>query len=281
MVWSHPMRRFLKASIWIALVGFLSASVAEAHSLRVIVSSTHGKPGAPVTAYLSWGHGLPVDELYNGSNLARYELLAGTQVVESWKTEGLGLHEQSLKLKDEGIYQVRLATKPMIFSTFRGADNKNGFVRGGRDAVPQGAKDVKVIKSVTFAKALVTRGDIEDEAIPAVGDDFEIVPITKTEHGAFCMEAPITFQVRLRGAPVAGVRVSAAHIGLNSDGNPALTEQTDAQGLVKLKLDDLGTWVLEAYHEAPASAESQGRYDVESFSAALTLGVTEHDHHHH
>lgn len=280
MVWSHPMRRFLKASVWVALIGVLSVNLAEAHSLRIIVSSTHGKPGTPATAYLSWGHGLPVDELYNGSNLARYELLAGTQVVESWNVEGLGLHEQALKLKDPGIYQVRLVTKPVIFSTFRGPDNKNGFVRGGRDAVPQGAKDVKVIKSVTFAKAVVTRGDVEDEAIPALGDDFEIVPITKTEHGAFCMEAPITFQVRLRGAPVAGVKVSAAHTGLNSDGSPALTEQTDAQGLVKLKLDDPGTWVLEAYYEAPASAESQGSYDVESFSAALTLGVTEHDHDH-
>jgi uncharacterized GH25 family protein len=249
--------------------------------LRVIAARGVVELGQPSTVYLSWGHLLPVDELVGEQDLSIYQIKSPSGSVTPLKmTSERSLQANAVTLEEEGVYQVAAARKMSVFTRYTNADGKAVHAMQGKDELelPEGATINLSARSRQFAKAILVCGTPKNGGlVEPLGHDLEIVMEAPVENHGYCLDAPLAVRVLFQGSPLAGATILAASTTLNPDGYPDASFETDDQGRALLDLIESGTWVLEVHHRLEAPEEARQQYDSESFTATLTIPVSEHD----
>jgi uncharacterized GH25 family protein len=243
---------------------------ASAHELKVFASQQQvPAPGAKTTAYLSWGHRLPVDGLVDASTLERYEVVAPDGSAGPLKAADTGLQENVVELAKTGLYRVVAARKPGVVTFVLDADGKRQMKRGPKSAAA-GQKIDSSHRSTQAATALIVVGPPGAEPPTPVGLPVEVVPLSGP--AAWTAGAEVRFRVLVGGKPMSA-EVEAKPVGHKPDDAWAVTAKADADGVFAVRLDRAGTWVFVAKVKTPAAAGKAAEYDTESFTGTLTLEV--------
>lgn len=257
----------------VAVVWFLSlqALPVTAHEIKVLASRLEfEKAGGKATIYLSWGHRLPVDDLVDGATIERYELLGPGGSATPLKMSDLSLQENSVELKDPGVYQAIIVRKAGIFTTVVAADGTRQLKRGPKTAVKEGHID-HALRSQQCAKALIVVGPPLATRLKPLGHPIEFIPLD--EPARWRSQQDLRFQVLLDGKPVAAEAVVARYLGFKPDNAWSYSTTTDREGVATIRPSQPGTWVLKVNTKRPATGAAQKQYDYDSYTATLTLEI--------
>lgn len=262
----------------LALALLVLAAGARAHTLRVISTYPGVEPGGKSTVYLSWGHLLPVDELIRGEDVERFEVRSPSGSVTPLKVEELSLQAHALTFPDAGVHQVAALRKPSVFTRYTDASGKTVFSRQAKDELklPAGGKLIAAARSIQSAKTLVVVGEgVAGRPVEPLGHALEIVPDAAPAADGYPIDKPASFRVLFQGKPLAGTTIVAVSAVRNPDGVGEVSVETDSEGRAILELDETGTWILEAHHLTDPPADQKHRFDSESYTATLAIGVFE------
>jgi uncharacterized GH25 family protein len=254
-----------------------TAFVAQAHTLRVLVSRPVPVQGFKTTAYLSYGHLLPVDELIPANEVGPYQIHAPNGSIKPLATSGTSLHANEVSFYQAGLYQLAVTRLPITYVAYTDASGAALFARLPKDQfkLPEGAKLTTSARSYQFSKAVVLNDLTEGKATPALGHALEIVVEGKPSKDGYSADEPVRARVLFKGKPLAGVKVSAASISRNPDGIPEVAGETDSEGRVALDLAEPGTWILDVLHLIESSPDVRASYDNERFVATLAIPVAD------
>ncbi|MFO0879642.1 MAG: DUF4198 domain-containing protein [Gemmataceae bacterium] len=261
------MSRFFLVPLAVVLVLIGSSS---GHEIKAFVSNPNLAAGGKTTVYLSWGHRLPVDDLVEATTLARYDLVDPTGQVKPLKTSDRSLQTNVVELQTEGTHQVVVARKSSLYTYVFDEDGTRQLKRGGKKD-HAGAKIDAATKSLQCAKALVVVGKPSDKAPSPVGLPIEIVPLDGPSQ--WVSTNTLRFRVLVDGKPLSSVEVQARPVGSRPENAWSYATLSNKQGEFTIKPSQAGTWVVKVYTRNLAPARSRDEYDLESFTATLSLEV--------
>lgn len=270
------MKTLPKLMLTLILVG-AAALTARAHTLRVLVTRPVTQLGMKNTAYLSYGHLLPLDEVIPAEEVGPYQVHGPDGAIRPLATAGKSVHAVDLALDVPGMYQVAVTRLPITYVAYTEASGKQSFQRLPKDQakLPEGAKLTFSAKSYQFSKAVVLHELANGAATPTLGHPIEILVDTLPGKNGYSADEPVRARVLFRGKPLAGVKVSAASTTRNPDGIPGVAGETDAEGRVALDLVEPGTWVLDVLHVVESRPEDRAGFDNERFVATTAIPVTD------
>ena len=262
--------------LFLALIAATAIS-AQAHTLRVLVTRPVTQPGFKSTAFLSYGHLLPVDEVIPANEVGPYQIHTPSGSVKPLELTGTSFHTQEITCDEPGMYQLEVIRKPIIYVSWTEASGKQSFARLPKNQakLPDGAKLTASARSAQFSKAVMLHEISEGQATPALGHTLEILVESKPGKLGYSADEPIRARVLFRGKPLAGVKLSAASASRNPDGIPAVAGETDAEGRVALELVEPGTWVLDVLHLIDSLPADRDAFDNERFAATLAIPVSD------
>ncbi|WP_422928286.1 DUF4198 domain-containing protein [Singulisphaera sp. PoT] len=254
-----------------------SSLPAWSHTLRVLVTRPVPHQGFKNTAYLSYGHLLPVDELIPAEEVGDYQIHTPSGSIKPLEKSGKSMHANEVVFEEPGLYQVAVVRKPLTYVSYTESSGKLGFMRLPKDKakLPEGAKLNASAKSHQFSKAVVLNEIAEGQATPALGHALEIVIEEKPGKNGYSADAPIKARVLFQGKPLANTKLSAASTTRNPDGVPTVSAETDAEGRASLELIEPGTWVLDVLHVIPSSPEDRHAFDNERYVATVAIPVSD------
>jgi uncharacterized GH25 family protein len=257
----------------IAVLIFLPLLVppVQAHEIKVLASCLElDKPGGKATIYLSWGHRLPVDDLVDAATIEHYELFAPSGPAIPLKTSDLSLQENSVELKDPGLYQAVVVRKAGIYTTVVAADGTQQLKRGPKTTVKEGRID-HALRSQQCAKAVIVVGPPPNSVLKPLGHAIEFIPLD--EPARWRSGQDLRFQVLLDGKPVAAETVVARYLGFKPDSAWCYSTTTDREGVATIRPSQAGTWVLKVNAKRSATGAAREQYDYDSYTATLTLEI--------
>ena len=259
------MRIFTLVFCW-ALFG---AGSALAHDGWIEVAPTLVEKGQPVTVALMHGNHSNEHRSYRLAGKWDLEFTKVTVIAPSGKTIALdmvdlgedpektgpkgpkGFHVAQLLADEEGVYTVVARQERMLQ---RGDGPKFRGVRFARSAFA-------ALPAPTVAEVQ----KLAPEAKPR-GGDLEIVPVTKilgAVHGA-----PLTLEVRYKGAPAAGKTVSIVRKIAGAAGAQDL--DTDAEGRVSFTADAADYYLARVKFDEK-SERGDGQHDLSSYEATYVF----------
>jgi uncharacterized GH25 family protein len=261
------MPRFLL----VPLAGLLAlVASASGHEIKAFVSNPNVAAGGKTTVYLAWGHRLPVDDLIDASTLARYDLVDPAGQSKALKTCERSLQTNIVELSTEGVHQVAVARKSSLFTHVFDEEGARQLKRGGKKD-HAGAKIDAATKSLQCAKALVVVGKPSEKAPAPVGLPIEILPLDgPLQWGS---TNTLRFRVLLDGKPLSSAEVQARPVGSRPETAWNLKTLSNKQGEFAFKPSQAGTWVVKVQMRRPAPMAARDEYDLESFTATLSLEV--------
>jgi uncharacterized GH25 family protein len=247
-------------------------SQGRAHDLNVFASRLAAKVGDHITVYLSWGHGLPVDDLIDNKELERYDYLSPTGKVTALKHEGESLQTNNVELKEEGVCQIVAVRKPYIYTVLANDDGEHGFKFkiGPKSAVKEGTVDY-AMRWQAFAKALIVVGEPKSEAVKPAGLPIEIVPV----EGPASWQSGRTLRYRLLYAnkPLPYQEAWATRVGLLPHGTWCFAASADEEGIISVPVKEAGTWVVRMQSKKLAATKDRNDFDLDTLNATQTLEV--------
>lgn len=255
------------------LAALFATADARAHSLSIQLNHTSFEPGRKATAYLSWGHALPVDELIDGKDIGSFEAISPSGSKAPLKLEERSLQANELKMEEQGLYQFVAERKTQVYTVVSAGEGKHAYLRAPkREAkLSEGQKVLASMRSRMYAKAIAVVGEAPAAVPAALGHELEIVPLSKVSE--FKADAPLRFRVLFQGKPLAKAVASAVPASGSADG-PA-TLEVDAEGVFTWTPDEPGPYTLSVNYKAQAEESLRADFDNESYVATLTLGIAE------
>jgi len=260
--------RFLIAFAALALL----ASRGPAHDLKVFASQLAlEKPGGKVTIYLSWGDHVPVHDLIDATTLDRYDLLTPDGKTTALTKSDLSLQTNSVEIKSEGVSRVVAVRKPAIITFLEDKDGKRVIHHGGKSTATEG-KIEQSLRNQQFATALILAGSpTKKDGVKPLGLPLEIVPDELPS--TWRPGRMIRFKVLFNGKPLPEETLVATHVGYRPDDAWCFATTTDHDGIATVRATQAGTWLLRVKLKRPAAKEAQNEYDIESYTATLTLEI--------
>lgn len=265
------------------LAMLLGASHASAHHFFVSITESAGHSPGSIATNIGWGHMLPMDDFFLGSELHTYAIydpdmkkvdlpFSADANVKAARNEGEDVPDfpggkilagdsftRKLFFKEDspqGTYQVTASTNKIQFSLWT---DKNGRQKWGRTTLDQ-IKDAQEIKICwefqSFAKAFAVVG-IWTEPRP-VGHDLELIPLTDLTKVRVGDE--VAFKVLLFGEPVQTdqnglplLEVYGEHYG--ADGRYGLKGGISG-GIAKIRVTAPGRWLARVGTRKPVTKEN-------------------------
>lgn len=267
------MHRSLARIVAIVAGSIVAASAntaVHAHDIKVFANKFHLAEGqTKATVYLCWGHLMPVDDLIDGKTIERYELVTGSGSVTALKTDDRSLQANAVQLTP-GINQIAVSRKVSVISYVLDAEGNKQLKRLPKSAIKEGKVESSQ-RSVMCGKALVTSGPDAAQAVKALGQRIEIMPIEAP--GRWRAGEALRYQVLLDGQPLANAKVDALRVSIPATEGETISAETDAKGIATLKLGSAGVWALKANSREPAAGTALQDYDFTSYTATLTFEV--------
>jgi hypothetical protein len=187
------------------------------------------------------------------------------------KKSDVSLQTNSVEIKAEGVTRVVAVRKPAILTFVEDKDGKRVMHRGPKSSVTEGKID-HALRSQQFATALILAGSpTKKDGVKPVGLPLEIVPDELPS--GWRPGRMIRFKVLFNGKPLPEETLFATHVGYRPDDAWCFATSTDHDGIAAVRATQAGTWVLKVRLKRPAAKEAQEEYDIESYTATLTLEI--------
>ncbi len=257
------------------VAAFLFPYAGLAHSLWVNMTD-HApgfsqKFGAGTKAYIGYGHRYPVDDFLPSSNLAEYTLIGpGGTKKDIAPANASGFLASEIRVKEPGHYVIAVATRPGFYTMYRDAGaihHKLGPKTGLKDVVLS-------VYYEQYAKSLVTTGPAEGRAFEKpVGHRLEIIPLEDPTKLKGDGGHTIPLKVLFNGEPASFCRVYATYSGFATNDDFAYATTADGQGVVRIRLNHWGPWLIKANVKMPATDEMKDKCNELNYTATLTVGI--------
>ncbi len=260
-----------------------TAAVA-AHDFWLAASRWHAEPGASVTVTANVGERFPVPTAYTDpSRIEAIELVGPSRrgrLSPLFRREGDSLALTLDLPKAAATYMVVMVVKPRFieipapdFTTYLTHEGLDWVIAERQRRGESGAPGRE--RYARYAKLLVRAGDGPGEHVTRpLGLPAELVPLTDPTR----LRRGDVLAVRLLadGQPVRGALVGAIDAG--STGAPddwPLRARTDAEGLVRFRLEAPGPWLVRSVHMVRREGESGPEAaDWASFWASLAFDLS-------
>jgi uncharacterized GH25 family protein len=267
----------------VATALFAAAASLAAHDFWLAAAPWHAAPGSRITVTANVGDRFPIPTSYTDPARVASVSLVGpngaTRVEPAFRREGQSLAATVELPSAPATYLVVMVITPRFieippndFATYLSHEGLERVIaeraRRGESARPGRERYSR------YAKLLVRAGDGPSGHVTApLGLPAELVPLadpTRLRRGE-------TLAVRLLadGHPVADALVGAVDAG--SSGAPddwPLKARTDRDGVVRLRLDAPGPWLVRSVHMVRRDGESGSEaVDWESFWASLAFDL--------
>lgn len=149
-------------------------------------------------------------------------------------------------LPQKGTYRIAALTSNVL-ATWE-EDGERKFYRGNKEGfatrVPAGARELKVTEAVGRVETFVTNGPPTVDALKAVGEGIELIPITHP-NDLYAGESA-TFKLIVDGKPGAGLEVEIVRGGIRyRDAQEEIQVKADDQGVFSVQFDEAGMYWLE------------------------------------
>ncbi|MGB9590919.1 MAG: DUF4198 domain-containing protein [Candidatus Kryptoniota bacterium] len=250
-----------KSVLMIALMIFITGivSTAQGHMLWLNASDYSPKIGEKVTIEIGFGHKYPNIETVKEENIER--IFIRDPEGQEFPIEKVAPAKYTFSPKAEGQYEVIVKLK-------------QGFVSNTPDGRKLGNK--KTLKDVASclqfnmnAKALINAGSKGKGSNQQSDLPLEIIPtgnINKLKIGD-----QLLLKVMYQGKPLKGAKISATDekSALQQEGKWVQESESDAEGMVRVKLISKGPWLFTAAHEIPYADSSE--CDKSLYRTTLTI----------
>jgi uncharacterized GH25 family protein len=254
------MKRFvLTLAVLIFITGIVST--AEGHMLWLNASNCSPQIGEDVMIEIGFGHKYPNIETVKEENIERI-FVRGPEGREL-PVERVSPAKYRFSPKAEGQYEVI-------------AKLKQGFVSTTPDGRKLGNKKTLngVVSCFHFtmnAKTLISVGSKGKGASHRSDLPLEIIPtgnMNKLKIGD-----QLLLKVMYQGKPLKGAKFNATDekTALQQEGKWVQESESDADGMVRVKLISKGLWLFTASHELPYTDQSE--CDKSSYRTTLTFGL--------
>jgi len=267
-------------------VGLVFAATVLGHDLRVM-GGKDAKVGDDVTVYVTLAHTDPVDEVVETNQLENYLLVSPSNSKRPLdKRKGGSLHDATVKLEEQGVYQALATTTADVQTKVKGDNGKHRHV-GGTKA--QAKKDfpkaeVSAVKTQQYAKTLIVAGR-PDRGVEASGLPFDIVPLDKPPE--WKAGAKLRFLVLYNDKPLPNAMLTAAPIGFGKKKPAAVTfkhegeddepwakaAKTNHAGIAEIGVDEAGRWVFQVERVIDSAPVNREQYDKENYVVSLTMEI--------
>jgi uncharacterized GH25 family protein len=252
-----------RAVLTLAMLIFITGivSMAGGHMLWLNASNYSPRPGENVTIEIGWGHKYPHHETVKEENIERVFVLdpKGRELP----LEKVAPAKYRFLPRAEGRYEVI-------------AQLKQGFISTTPDGRKLGNKKTlnSVVSCLHFtmnAKALINVGSKGKGSSHQSDLPFEIIPtgnINKLKIGD-----QLLLKVMYQGKPLKGAKFNATdeNTAMQQEGKWVQESESDANGIVHVKLISKGPWLFTAAHEIPYTDSSE--CDKSSYRTTLTVGL--------
>jgi hypothetical protein len=262
-----------------ALAALLAAGAIGPNDL--ILKYPGARPGpVTTTAYVSFGHKLPIDEPLDDERFGGLFLVSAGAAPRRLETAPTGYRAVQVKFEAPGAHWLASVNRTIFSSQLKDAQGVLSYARVPRDAAPKGANVVETTQIHGFAKTLLyVQGEGAAAAAPAflaqpLGHTLELVPLGNP--AAAKVGDSLAVQVLFRGKPYVEDRVElvAEHVAGAYLGKAGKwTGETDRQGRATIPLGLPGPWqVLVTVLDTPP-AGLKGKADVVRYRATLVFEV--------
>lgn len=249
--------------LMLAMLIFITGivSMAEGHMLWLNASNYSPKIGESVSIEIGFGHKYPQIETVKEENIER--IFVRDPNGHETPLERVTPAKYRFFPRAEGRHEVI-------------AQLKQGFVSTTPDGRKLGNKKTlnSVVSCLHFtmnAKALINVGSKGKGSSHQSDLLFEIIPagnINKLKVGD-----ELLLKVMYQGRPLKGAKFNATDekTALQQEGKWVTESESDAEGMVRVKLISKGSWLFTATHEIPYTDSSE--CDKSSYRTTLTVGL--------
>ncbi len=260
------MRRVVGLVVIMLAVGL--ATACWAHDYWIMPETFSPRPCSVVRAAFTCGHKyFPNTEVPDITLFKPSVVLPSGQRVElAWYGVGKGAAWVKVPVLGEGTYTIVAASpSPQIWTR-----TAHGYALGTKADVPGAVESGAYYKST---KTFLQVGKSSPTWKQPLGLVVEIVP--KVNPCAVKKGQSFSFQVLLRGKPVAGAQIAAFPDGYTppTHGQAPITSQSDERGMASVRLDKPGVWLIMARYQRRTKGKSL--VDYENYRAYVLLKVRE------
>lgn len=177
-------------------------------------------------------------------------------------------------LNQSGTYRVNVTQDPIYFTKFKHADGRPGREFGERHQVetflPEGAKDISVLKLINRVETYVTRNGLNKTALAPSGKGLEI--LFDGHPNELFVGEDISAKIMLNGkaAPI-GTEVKLTRSGTrHRNDREHIVAATDKSGAFSVSIEQSGFYLLEVELEREGKGKDA---DTVVYGLYLTLEV--------
>ncbi len=254
----------MKRSVLIfAMLIFITGIVttAEGHMLWLNAGNYSPKIGESVTIEIGFGHKYPKIEAVKEENIER--IFVRDPKGRETPLERTAPAKYVFTPRAKGQYEVIVRLKQGFVST-----TPDGRKLGNKKTLKE---VVSCLHFTMNAEALINVGSKSKMASHQRSLPLEIIPtgnINKLKIGD-----QLLLKVMYQGKPLKGAKFSATDekTALQQDGKWVQESESDANGIVRVKLISRGPWLFTASHEIPYADSSE--CDKSMYRTSLTIGL--------
>jgi uncharacterized GH25 family protein len=254
------MKRYVAIFALIILITGI-VTTAEGHMLWLDASNYSPRIGENITIEIGFGHKYPNIEPVKEENIER--IFVRNPEGRELPFERIAPAKYTFSPKTEGQYEVIVKLK-------------QGFVSNTPDGRKLGSK--KTLKDVVSclhftmnAEALINVSSKSKKASHQSILPLEIVPVGNTSKLKVGDE--LLLKVMYQGKPLKEAKFNATDekTALQQEGKWVQESESDAGGIVRVKLISKGPWLFTASHEIPYADSSE--CDKSMYRTTLTIGL--------
>lgn len=254
------MRKAILVIASIALVIY-AAAPAHAHLLWFNISQYETKPGETVWIEIGWGHKYPRD----------------LSISDKWLEQVYVLDPKGREIGVEKIFPGFHRFTPTTKGAYQViAKLKSGFLSITTDGHKLGSKKeltdvVSCLRYVMNAKALIEVGGKKNGFSETNNEPIEIVPLK--DPAGLKVGDTLPVQVMFEGKPLLGAKLQVSNTAHASEEKIdwVIEQDSDSEGIVRVKLDSAGQWLFKANHKTPYPDKTEA--DEYSYTTSLTVGI--------
>lgn len=223
--------------------------------------------GAATKTCFGYGHRYPLADFLESSQLAKFQLIKGSEIKDLEPTPG-GFLAADIKFKETGAYIVSAALTPGYYTMNMEKGRPHHHLKP-----MTGLKDVFLsLYYEQYSKALINVDENSESAFSQVlGDKMEIIP----QQNPYNLKAGDSLEIKvlLEGEAARFCWVHATYNGFSNNDDFAFATKTDANGIATVRILHPGNQLIKVDKKRPASGDKAGQCLEEHYTATLTFEI--------
>lgn len=235
--------------------------IAQGHMLWLDADNYFPRIGENVTIAIGFGHKYPHIEPIREESIEAI-FIRDPKGLES-PIERISSGKYRFSAKVEGRYEIVVKFSPVFVS-----NTTEGRKRGNKTTL---VHVVSCSHYTMHAKALINVGSKGGN--PSQQSDLPLEFLLPENINRLKVGDDLVLKVMYQGKPGGGAKIVATDekTALEQEGKWVMESETDAKGIVRIKMISKGPWLINASYEVPFTDKSE--CDTSTYRMTLTLGL--------